>query len=163
MKHQLMSQYMQQAMQAVQMLDSPQIQQMPTMREFLLKMYVAQTKLMEESLDLFDVSKTEDYLPNVESQELMLSIMETMRAPQIAAARQRLEEVRSGEGQATGGEAGDSGVFDPGYTGAENAAGDAGGAGAGQMAGGQAGGGAGGPVAQQPGPSAPGSGAGGGY
>src|SRR6056297_2088395 len=163
MKHQLMSQYMQQAMQAVQMLDSPQIQQMPTMREFLLKMYVAQTKLMEESLDLFDVSKTEDYLPNVESQELMLSIMETMRAPQLAAARQRLEEVRSGEGQATGGEAGDSGVFDPGYTGAENAAGDAGGAGAGQMAGGQAGGGAGGPVAQQPGPGAPGSGAGGGY
>ena len=141
MKHQLMSQYMQQGMQVVQMLDSPQVQQMPTLREFLLKMYVAQTNLMEESLALFDVQKAEEYLPNVESQELMLQIIETMRAPQIAAAKRQLEEAHSGEGQGASGPAGESGIFRPGLTAGENDSGNAGNAGDTEMVEGQRGGG----------------------
>jgi hypothetical protein len=155
MKHQLMMQYMQQAMQVVQMLDSPQVQQMPTVREFVAQMYVALTKLMEETLALFDVDKPEDYLPNYEMQELMLQVSDIMRQPQIAAIKQQIEGAK-GEGSGVGGEAGGAGVYAPGYTAGEDAAGNAGGEANPAMARGPAGGGGGGPVAQQPGPGAPG-------
>ena len=161
MKHQLMMQYMQQGMQIVQMLDNPQVQQMPTVLEFVSRMYVSMTKLMEETLDLFDVEKTEDYLPNYEQQEVMLEIIEMMRQPQIAAAKQQLEAQR--EGQGVGGQATGLGDWQPGYTAGEGAAGEPGGPGSDGMAPPSGGGGYGGAPAQQPGPGAPGPGQGGGY
>jgi hypothetical protein len=154
-KHQLMAQYIQQAQQMVMMMDNPQMQQMPNAREFTMKMYVALTQLMEETLGLFDVENTDDYLPNVEKTQVALDIMEAMQAPQIAAAKRQLEEVR-GEGQGASAESGESGVFQPGYTADENAAGDAGDQGAGAVAPGQGGGGNVGPAPQQPGQGATG-------
>lgn len=160
MKHQLMGQYMQQAMQVVQMLDTPQVQQMPNMREFVAQMYVAQTKLMEESLALFDVENTDEYLPNVEAMSLGLELMDVMRKPQIAQLKQRLEEAR-GEGSGIEGQAGQPRVFRPGYTAGEDTAGDAGDEAAGPVAPRTGAGGGGGPAAQQPGAGVAGSGQGG--
>lgn len=151
MKHQLMSQYIQQAQQMVMMLDNPQMQQMENARTFTMKMYVALTRLMEETLGLFDVDDAGEYLPNVEKFELGLEIMEMMQAPQLAQARQQLKEAR-GEGQGTTGEAEDVGIYQPGYTAGENAAGDAGNQGGPPVAPGQGGGGNGGPTPQQPQP-----------
>jgi len=155
MKHQLMAQYMQQAMQVVQMLDSPQIQQMPTVREFVAQMYVALTKLMEESLELFNVDKTADYLPDYQMQELQLQFLDIMRQPQIMQMKEQLEGMRSG-GQSVGGEAGGTGISPPGYTAGENAPGNAGNQANPAVAGPPGAGGGGGPVAQQPGPGTPG-------
>lgn len=157
MKHQLMAQYMQQAMQVVQMLDSPQIQQMPTVKEFVTQMYVALTKLMEESLGLFDVDKPSDYLPNYELQEIALQISDIMKDQQAAMIRQRMEGM-TGDGRGTEGAAGGSRPYTPGYTGGENAAGNAGGAGGQPMAGSGGGPGGGGVVAQRPGPGVAGPG-----
>lgn len=150
MKHQLMAQYMQQAMQVVQMLDNPQVQQMPTVKEFVAQMYVALTKLMEESLKLFDVDNPDDYLPDYRMQEIMLQVQDLMRGQQVAMLKDQMEVMRNGR-QGTEGNPGGAGVYRPGYTAGEDVAGDAGSAGSPAVAGGPAGGGSRGPVAQQPG------------
>ena len=157
MKHQLMAQYMQQAMEVVQMLDNPQVQQMPTVKEFVTQMYVALTKLMEESLGLFDVDKPSDYLPNYEMQEIMLQINDFMKSEQVMKIRSQFEGVKNGR-QGISEPPGGTGVYQPGYTEGENVAGDAGGPGVSKVVGGPAPSRRGGPTTQPPGPGVAGPG-----
>ena len=108
-RQQLYSMYIQQAMEIVQMMDNPQVQQMPNFSEFINKVYVGLTKQMEETLELFDVSRTGDYIPDVEMMATMLELMEVVRQPMVAQAKEQLRSLK-GEQEGSRGSTGQPGI-----------------------------------------------------
>lgn len=155
-RQQMYAMYIQQAMGMMQIVANPDPAMEP-LKEFAMRIVVGLTKQMEETLQLFNVDQTEDYLPAMEGQALMLELMQLMQQPQIEQVRKQVEAAKGGTYEGRTSESEGTGVYRPGYTANEGTDGEPGGQSPVAMAGRPAGssggsvsGGPGGPGAQPP-------------
>lgn len=107
--NQLYTMYGQEIMQYMQVIQSPEVPE--DMKTFAARIYLGKTKVMEETLELFGTSDTEDYVPYVRDVEMMLEMVDAQKralADQIQS-QMRGAQNGTGAGAAVGGVGGGMG------------------------------------------------------
>lgn len=102
---QLYSLFSQEVLNLQGQLSNPQVQQMPELATFIQRLIIGRTKIMEQTLDMFGVNETDDYLPYLRNVEMMLDYIDSMKEMQTQSLSAQLQQARRGNGPVEYGQA----------------------------------------------------------
>ncbi|HQJ91077.1 MAG TPA: hypothetical protein PLB70_10725, partial [Paludibacteraceae bacterium] len=95
---QLYSLFSQEVLNLQGQLSNPQVQQIPELATFIQRLIIGRTKIMEQTLDMFGVNETDDYLPYLRNVEMMLDYIDSMKEMQTQSLSAQLQQARRENG-----------------------------------------------------------------